>query len=102
MFVRHFHHVGGYGGYGPGFWLFLAGFVVLVALFALLITMALRGQGMHRSATGDGTKSAPGAGWSQGGSEAERILAERYARGELDEEEYQRRLRTLRETPPPG
>jgi putative membrane protein len=28
----------------------------------------------------------------------ERILAERYARGEIDEEEYHRRLQTLRST----
>ncbi|MFI2205564.1 SHOCT domain-containing protein [Streptomyces sp. NPDC020192] len=30
----------------------------------------------------------------------EQILAERYARGEIDEEEYRRRLATLRESPP--
>ncbi|WP_211266209.1 SHOCT domain-containing protein, partial [Streptomyces catenulae] len=38
---------------------------------------------------------------------AEQILAERYARGEIDEEEYHRRLTTLRGSPsgttePPG
>ncbi|MGW3658106.1 SHOCT domain-containing protein [Streptomyces sp. NPDC005151] len=30
----------------------------------------------------------------------EQILAERYARGEIDEEEYRRRLATLRGSPP--
>ncbi|MEV5880689.1 SHOCT domain-containing protein [Streptomyces sp. NPDC052101] len=30
----------------------------------------------------------------------EQILAERYARGEIDEEEYHRRLATLRGSPP--
>ncbi|MFI9201609.1 SHOCT domain-containing protein [Streptomyces sp. NPDC053048] len=33
-------------------------------------------------------------------SSPEQILAERYARGEIDEEEYQRRLATLRGSPP--
>ncbi|MFD9816481.1 SHOCT domain-containing protein [Streptomyces sp. NPDC059080] len=33
-------------------------------------------------------------------SSAEQILGERYARGEIDEEEYQRRLATLRGSPP--
>jgi putative membrane protein len=31
----------------------------------------------------------------------EQILAERYARGEIDDEEYHRRLETLRTTTPP-
>ncbi len=33
---------------------------------------------------------------------AERILAERFARGEIDEEEYRRRLETLRTTADPA
>lgn len=33
------------------------------------------------------------------GSDPERILAERYARGEIDDEEYHRRLATLRGSP---
>ncbi|MGW2651003.1 SHOCT domain-containing protein [Streptomyces sp. NPDC001393] len=36
------------------------------------------------------------------GSGPEQILAERYARGEIDEEEYHRRLTTLRGSPPGG
>jgi putative membrane protein len=36
------------------------------------------------------TSSGPAA------ADPERILAERYARGEIDDEEYQRRLETLR------
>ncbi|MDH6142252.1 MULTISPECIES: SHOCT domain-containing protein [Kitasatospora] len=98
MFVRHFHHVGGYGGYGPGFWLFVIGFVVLAVLFVVLITTLARGSRVHRSTAAGSTAGAARA-WSTGTAEAERILAERYARGELDDEEYQRRLRTLREPP---
>jgi putative membrane protein len=46
----------------------------------------------------------PGAGhgtWQSTlqGSGPERILAERYARGEIDDEEYHRRLATLRGSP---
>ncbi|MED7827284.1 SHOCT domain-containing protein [Streptomyces chiangmaiensis] len=33
-------------------------------------------------------------------SPPERVLAERFARGEIDEEEYRRRLGVLREEPP--
>ncbi|WP_330309120.1 MULTISPECIES: SHOCT domain-containing protein [unclassified Streptomyces] len=34
------------------------------------------------------------------GPSPEQLLAERFARGEIDEEEYQRRLATLRASPP--
>ncbi|WSM17647.1 SHOCT domain-containing protein [Streptomyces sp. NBC_01717] len=36
----------------------------------------------------------------QTGPSHEQLLAERFARGEIDEEEYQRRLTTLRASPP--
>jgi putative membrane protein len=44
------------------------------------------------------------SGRSPGGDRrsAERILAERFARGEIDEEEYRRRLETLRATTDPA
>ncbi|MFI1628217.1 SHOCT domain-containing protein [Streptomyces noursei] len=45
-----------------------------------------------------GTPPPPGA--PGHGRSAEQILAERYARGEIDEGEYQRRLATLRSSPP--
>ena len=35
--------------------------------------------------------------WRANGTDAERILAERLARGEIDTEEYQRRLTTIRQ-----
>jgi putative membrane protein len=35
-----------------------------------------------------------------GGSDPQRLLAERYARGEIDDEEYQRRLDALRGSGP--
>ncbi|MFI5719512.1 SHOCT domain-containing protein [Nocardia sp. NPDC051750] len=35
------------------------------------------------------------------GTNAEHLLADRFARGEIDDEEYRRRLHTLRTGPPP-
>jgi putative membrane protein len=43
--------------------------------------------------TGRNRRPADGPGQAQA---AERLLAERFARGEIDEEEYRRRLATLR------
>lgn len=73
---------GGWGG-----WILTA--VVLVVFFALLITAVvvavryLGGGGGHR-----GSAQARGA---------EDVLAERFARGEIDDEEYRKRVTLLRE-----
>ena len=78
---------GGYHGWGWGGWILTA--VVLVVFFALLITAGvwavryLGGGGGHRS-------SASGRG-------AEDVLAERFARGEIDDEEFRTRVTLLRE-----
>ncbi|MFG3203823.1 SHOCT domain-containing protein [Streptomyces sp. NPDC048192] len=56
-------------------------------LFRLLARPTPPGEG-H----GSWRKTPPGSG-------PEQILAERYARGEIDDEEYRRRLATLRESP---
>ncbi len=71
------------GGWGPGpwwpvfplFWLLLWG----VVIFAVL-----------RFRRG---------GWWHRGHTAEEVLAERYARGEINVEEYRERLRVLKERP---
>ena len=80
--------IGGYGGgWGCGGWIVTA--VVLVVFFALLITalvLAVRylgGGGGHR---GSGQARA-----------AEDVLAERFARGEIDDEEFRKRVTLLRE-----
>ncbi|MGA5268463.1 SHOCT domain-containing protein [Streptomyces lydicamycinicus] len=67
-------------------------FLALLFVIALLIVRAL-----GRSAPARGEPPLP-----RSGPPAEQILAERYARGEIDEEEYRRRLVTLRGAPPGG
>jgi putative membrane protein len=77
--------------YGPGSnnWPSFALMVFNMMVFwALLIGAVLL---LVRSVRRNG-QAAPGGGRSR----AEELLAERYARGEIDDEEYARRLETLR------
>ncbi|MEU8436133.1 SHOCT domain-containing protein [Streptomyces sp. NPDC029216] len=60
----------------------------LIVAVAFLVIRSLR-----RDGTGSSTAQAPRP---AGGNEAERLLAERFARGEIDDEEYTRRLGILR------
>ncbi|HEV7212547.1 MAG TPA: SHOCT domain-containing protein [Blastococcus sp.] len=76
-------------GHGMTGWGWAAMTVGLVLVLALLV---LGGVMLARSSRRppDGSYPAPP------GSSAEQLLAERFARGEIDEEEYRRRLATLR------
>ena len=82
----------GYGnGYGPGYHgggFFLLG--PLFALFWILVVWFVVGFFLRRSGRG------PWGRWNGGPASAEAILHERYARGEVDVEEYQTRLEALR------
>jgi putative membrane protein len=94
----------GYGYYGTGDWLWsifsTALFIVLVTMAIMLLVRLFSGQ----RRPGPGTSARPL--WApqtpttpQAQAEgAERILAERYARGEISEEEYRGRLDVLRQT----
>lgn len=81
------------GGWGWGGWILMT--LVMVAFWGLVITavvLAIRylaGGGSHHNRVGGG--SAPAS------SRAEDVLAERYARGEIDDDEYRRRLTLIRE-----
>jgi putative membrane protein len=81
------------GGWGWGGWILMT--LVMVAFWGLVITAVvlavryLAGGGSHHNRVGGG--SAPA------GSRAEDVLAERYARSELDDDEYRRRLTLIRE-----
>jgi putative membrane protein len=75
---------GGMGGWG---WMFMSlSTLVFLALIAGVVWLIVRA-----TATGSTSSRSP----ATGSAPAREILAERYARGEIDEQEYQQRLRTL-------
>lgn len=88
---------GGFGGHGPGdgggilFLLLL--FLVFMALLWLAVTAT------HRRETHGHARWSNGPGHHEhhfgGDGEARRILDRRFASGEIDEEEYQRRRKLL-------
>ncbi|MEV7238176.1 SHOCT domain-containing protein [Streptomyces sp. NPDC051020] len=83
------------GRWGWGGWLFMA--VIMVVFWSLLIVgvVALIHY-LTRTRRSDQPGPRPGeAAW--GSRQAEDLLAERFARGEIDEDEYKRRLTVLRE-----
>ncbi|MFF8867748.1 SHOCT domain-containing protein [Streptomyces sp. NPDC015139] len=86
-----------YGGWGPGGWFLM---LVTTLLFWALVVAAGVALVRHLSASPRGRQAAPP--WEPGdprwdGRRAEELLAERFARGQIDEEEYERRLALLRE-----
>jgi putative membrane protein len=73
----------GMGGWG---WIFMSlSTLAFLALIALVVWAVLRTSNSGNS----GGRSVPG------GESAREILAQRYARGEIDDQEYQQRLRIL-------
>ena len=74
---------------GSGGWWFLAIPLMVVCMFMMMRMMG-HGHGTRSADTGE--PPAPRSGGP------ERILAERLARGEIDIEEYERRLAALRST----
>ncbi|MFD4973210.1 SHOCT domain-containing protein [Streptomyces sp. NPDC058424] len=83
------------GGWGWG-WLFMAIFMVLfwALVIAGVVALVRYLAGSHHGHP-SGPLSSGESGW--GGRRAEDLLAERFARGEIDEDEYKRRLALLRE-----
>jgi putative membrane protein len=79
----------GWNGWGPGAWIWLAAMALFWgSLLAVAVYLIRR---------------RPAAATSGGGTgPAEMTLAERYARGEIDAEEYRRRQAVLRERPGQG
>jgi putative membrane protein len=85
----------GYGGdWGWGGWILMT--VAMVAFWALLITAVVLV--VRYLVTSRGTGAPP----PLGRRSAEDLLAERYARGEIDDDEYRQRLALLREHPTAG
>lgn len=87
--------MGWYGGWGVGGWLVMS--LMMVVVFGLpiaLVVWAVRSGSHHQEPHHDEvsatTPSRPDAG---------QVLAERYARGEIDEAEFARRQEVLRTGP---
>jgi putative membrane protein len=80
----------GWDSWGWGGWIMMT--VVMVVFWAAVITAIVL---VVRYVAGDrGSQPRPGT-W--GSSSAEDVLAERFARGEIDEDEYRRRIALLHE-----
>ena len=83
-------HNGGMNGWG---WFGMSlGMVLFTALLVVAGVLAFRA--LDRSATHPAPPPSPGR------TAPERLLAERFARGEIDDQEYRQRLAALRDTPP--
>ncbi|MEZ0066394.1 putative membrane protein [Streptacidiphilus sp. MAP12-20] len=96
--MRPYGHDGGFGHHG-WFWIFPG--ITMILFWALLIVLivllwrAVTGRSRPRWAAKPGPQPpAPGA------QNAEQVLADRLARGEIEVEDYHRRLAALRGTPP--
>ena len=91
------HHPGGWGG-GPGFgwwfWLIPLFWIVLIG-----VLFAVFGRRWRRAAAANGY--GPG-GRRSPAQQAEATLAERFAKGDIDETEYRARLEVLRTNAQPG
>lgn len=97
-------YVGCYPGHAGFFWfpfvpLFFIGFLFLLFFVVRSLIWRRRGFGPGFGAAGYCGPAYGGWGGAHPGAGAEAVLAERYARGEIDEAEYRARLETLR-TPP--
>jgi len=94
--------VAAHAGWGAApFWpFFFIGPVMFLIIVALLITLIVR----RRRYWGGPWEAAPGGGapWMRGAQSrsAEQILADRFARGDVDETEYRARLEVLRANRP--
>lgn len=100
----------GHGGAWMWPWMVLGNLLVLAVIVVIVVIVVLFFRALSQRPGAPGGGHGGHGGWgappSTGApgprSGPEQILAERYARGEIDEEEYERRLATLRGSPPPG
>ncbi len=101
MFFRHRGFLGGYPGQGPGA-LGVVMFIVFWAVVALLVVLLVQHyrhdpRHLHHVAPGDA--HGPGTAMAAPSSSAAiDILKERFARGDVSEEEYARRLALLKDS----
>ncbi|GGN84893.1 hypothetical protein GCM10011579_075370 [Streptomyces albiflavescens] len=87
MMFWYDHGMSGWGWFGAS--------LGMIVFWGLIITVSVL---LYRAFTRSDTAGSVSAGtWTPSAQTSpEQLLAERFARGEIDEEEYQRRLRVLR------
>ncbi len=90
-------------GWGPGFWIVPAVFWLLI--IGLIVTLIVTRRRRWRDAGWGGPfvgPWGPGGPWAsaQAARNAEAVLAERFARGDIEEQEYRARLEVLRSQQP--
>ncbi|RKT31201.1 putative membrane protein [Microbacterium sp. AG1240] len=90
------HHPGGWGGPGFGWWFLL---IPLFWIMLIGVFFAVFGRRWRRAAAAGGF--GPG-GRRNPAHQAEATLAERFAKGDIDETEYRARLEVLRANAQPG
>lgn len=91
--MRYGDHMWG-SSWGWGEWILMTSLtVVFWAAVITAIVLAVRYLANART-SGDGRSGPPP---ERGKSRAEQLLGERYARGEIDDDEYRSRMSTLRE-----
>jgi putative membrane protein len=90
------YHRHGFGmGFGPGHAIVM---VLFLALLVLIVVWVISGFSRRRHLHGRHRTDDASAGSStRSGNEAERILEERFARGDIDAEEFKQRRDLLRE-----
>jgi putative membrane protein len=78
--------------------------LLIMAVFALMRSFTVGGQpeALHPGHGAPGLNDQPNSSPAHGLVVAEQIVAERFARGEIDEDEFWQRLTTLRAGRPEG
>jgi putative membrane protein len=84
-------------GWGMGWMWFI--WPLIIILVVLVAVFLIRGAITPTRTPGHGSDAAPPREGEGGRTRAQQILDERYARGELTDEEYQQRLQHLRGDP---
>ena len=85
---------GGYGGMGAGGVIWIVVMLAVLALIVVGIVMLVRGLSHRNDYGASGYRQEPSLG-NEGPKTALRILEERYARGDIDREEFLKRKADL-------